>query len=278
MFKNPPKVVGHVSSLKTGLFVGQEYIMSKVDDEIKLFNRICPHRFYPIDETGNQPDNITCKLHGFSFNNDGSSKNSPYKLNCQNYNLGKSGLVFKNFIEPNHKWVNDIASERNLVYSHSYSGKSDGNWLWLMEIEADLLHIIKDGVHPWLATQVDVNSVQLENDDGWIYQEHTDGWWVYIFPFIFLEWSKGCLSINSTFPYDINKETGFNWLTQIYYDPTISNEKRVVFNKIEDVFREDVLVSEKQKTKYIPYKKSINRLEDQSVVFGKWVEKNRISK
>ena len=145
-----------------------------------------------------------------------------------------------------------------------------------MEIEADLLHILKNGVHPWLATQVDPNDVKLENGDGWIYQEHPDGWWVYVFPFTFIEWSKGCLSINCTFPDDINIETGYSWLTQLYYDPVVSVEKREIFNKIEDVFREDVLVSEQQKVKYIPYKKSTSRLEDQSVIFGNWVKKNRI--
>ena len=67
-------------------------------------------------------------------------------------------------------------------------------------------------------------------------------------------------------------------MTQLYYDPIISNEKREIFNKIEDVFREDVFVAEQQKTRFIPYKKSINRLEDQTVIFGKWVKENRICK
>lgn len=275
MFKNPPKVIGHISALKHGPFVGQEYIMTKVDDEIRLLNRLCPHRFYPIGDLG-YIENITCKLHGFSFNEDGSSKNNPYKLSCHSSNVGKSGIVFRNFSEPDHKWVNDVANEKNLQYSHCYFGKSDGNWLWLMEIEADLWHIRESGVHPWLSSQINPLDVKLENGDGWIYQEHPDGWWVYVFPFIFIEWTKGCLSINCTFPNDIKIETGYSWLTQLYYDPEVTQEKRDIFNKIEDVFREDVLVSEQQKTKYIPYKKSLNVLEDQAVVFGEWVEKNRI--
>lgn len=274
MFRNPPKVIGHISALKKGPFVGQEYIMSKVDDEIKLFNRLCPHRFYPIGEIGNSE--IKCKLHGFGFNSDGSPQNNPYKLNCQSSNNGKSGIVFKNFVEPNHKWVDDVANETNLEYSHSYTGESTGNWLWLMEIEADLLHIIENGVHPWLASQIDPYSVKLENGDGWIYQEHPNGWWVYIFPFIFVEWTKGCLSINCTFPNDIKEERGYKWLTQLYYDPKVTTEQRDIFNKIEDVFREDVIVSELQKTRYVPYKKCINSLESQSVIFGEWVKKNRI--
>lgn len=275
MFKNPPKIIGHISALNLGSFVGQEYIMTKVNDKVVLLNRLCPHRFYPISELGNT-DDIICKLHGFSFQKDGNPINNPYKLSCHKSNVGKSGLVFRNFVEPNHKWVEDVSNEKNLQYSHCYTGKSDGNWLWLMEIEADLLHIQKNGVHPWLATQIDPDTVKLENGDDWIYQEHPDGWWVYVFPFIFIEWSKGCLSINCTFPNDINKETGYTWLTQLYYDPEVPQEKRDIFNKIEDVFREDVLVSEMQKTKYIPYKKSLNRLEDQAVIFGNWVSKNRI--
>ena len=97
MFRNPAKMIGHVSACKDKSFVGYEYIMSNVDGKINLFNRICPHRFYPIGEKLGQTNNIKCKLHGFEFDNSGKAINDhPYKLNCQSYNLGKSGIVFKN--------------------------------------------------------------------------------------------------------------------------------------------------------------------------------------
>ena len=65
-------------------------------------------------------------------------------------------------------------------------------------------------------------------------------------------------------------------MTQIYFDPKVSNEEREIFNKIEEVFVEDVKASEKQKVPYVPYVKSTNQLEEQVVVFGNWIKNNRI--
>lgn len=277
MFRNESKVITHVSALKKyNRFIGEEYIVTKNNEKINVFNRLCPHRFYPLGNYGEEKENITCKLHGFVFDDNGKATNNPYKLNCQTSNIGKSGIIFKNFIEPEHAWVEDLANEKKLEYSHSCFGESEGNWLWLMEIQIDLLHVWKDGIHPWLSTQFDPYEVKLEEKDNWVYQKHPTGWWVYIFPYIFLEWSPGCLSINSIYPNDKKSELGYKWITQYYFDPSVSKEDRIVFNRIEEVFREDVRGSEQQKIPFIPYKKAINQLEKQSVYFGDWVSRNRI--
>lgn len=275
MFKNPPKVIGHISALKHGPFVGQEYIMTKVDDEIRLLNRLCPHRFYPIGDLGNI-ENITCKLHGFSFNADGSSKNNPYKLSCHSNNVGKSGIVFRNFTEPNHKWVDIISNEKDLEFHHTLTGKSYGSWLWQMEIQTDLSHIRKNGIHPCLSNQVNLNSVKMEEGDGWIYQEHDTGFWLFVFPYGFIEWSNGCLGINSIYPNDSKNEFGYSWTTQFYFDNKVNMTNRYEFMKLEEAFKEDVLATELQVVPYVPYKSSIDRLEDHVVTFSKWIDKNRI--
>ena len=240
MFKNKvPIILSHISVLDNGNYVLPDYILNKYFYEVRLFRKNCPHRMYPLHEIGDHVENIKCKLHGFEFDNSGKAINDhPYKLNCQSYNLGKSGIVFKNFIEPDHEWVDCIANEKELEYSHSYTGESNGSWLWLTEIEADLLHVWKDGIHPWLYTQYDPYKVELQNGENWIFQKQQTGFWVYVFPYIFIEWTPGCLSLNCIFPKD-NSEWGYNWMTQIYFDPKVSNEEREIFNKIEEVFVED---------------------------------------
>ena len=278
MFRNPPKVIGHLSATKNGPFIGYEYIMSQSNGKVNLFNRTCPHRFYPIGDQLGPTDNITCKLHGFQYDNNGKPVNQhPYKLNCQSYNLGKSGIVFKNFVEPQHEWVDCIAKETNLEYSHSYTGKSEGSWLWLTEIEADLLHVHKDGIHPWLATEYDVNKIHLENGNGWVYQKHHNGFWLFIFPYTFVEWAPGCLSLNSIFPDHKSSEWGYSWMTQIYYDPSVRQMDRDIFNKIDEVFIQDVKASEKQTIPYVPYSKALSPLEQQVQYFGQWFKDNVIT-
>ncbi|HEY6435408.1 MAG TPA: hypothetical protein VIY47_02380, partial [Ignavibacteriaceae bacterium] len=187
-------------------------------------------------------------------------------------------LLFKNFNEPTHKWVNDLANEDDLEFSHICSGSSNGSWLWMMEIQADLLHIRKgiDVVHPELSSVTDLNNIDMYDGDGWILQTCNTGWWLFIYPFTFIEWSKGCLSINYTIPNNINNEYGFSWITQFYYDSIISTEKRQNFETLEDVFHEDVTTIELQKGPYFPIINPYNRLEDHCVHFGKWMKENQI--
>jgi nitrite reductase/ring-hydroxylating ferredoxin subunit len=170
MFKQIPQIIGHISSCKNKPFIGYEYIMTKVDNTINLFNRTCPHRFYPIGEQLGPTNNITCKLHGFEYDSMGAAVNDhPFKLNCSSYNLGMSGLVFRNFAEPDHEWVACIASETNLEYSHCYTGQSNGSWLWLSELETDILHVRKDGIHPWLSSQYSNEDVKFDDKTSWVY-------------------------------------------------------------------------------------------------------------
>ena len=274
MFTRPPKILAHQSSLGNGNFVVPEYILNRNQSNITLFNRWCPHRMYPLADPGTTVENILCNFHGFEWAKDGTPINNNRKIACGNAQIGKSGLVFKDFVEPNHKWVDDLASETNLEYSHSCFGSSEGSWLWMMEIQTDLLHIRTGDnvVHPWLSSVEDLDNVTLESGDGWVIQTCSTGWWLCIYPFVFIEWSQGCLGINYTTPTDIDSEFGFTWMTQFYYDPSISQERRDIFEKLEDVFREDVVAIEKQKGQYFPITVPYNRLEEHCVHFGKWVK------
>lgn len=276
MFKPSPKILSHISSTKEGILVTPEYLVGT--DGTSLYKRFCPHRKYPIDNIGNVIKNkITCNLHGYEWNLNGASTNNNIKLPCEKVNTGKSGLIFKNFTEPNHKWVNDLADEINLFLSHCYTGVSQGSWLWMMEIQADLLHIRRgpNTVHPELSSITNLNDSLLESEEGWALQTCSTGWWLCIFPYTFIEYSKGCLAINYTVPNNLNSEFGFTWMTQFYFDPIVGKEKRLEFEKyFQDVLLEDISAIEKYKHKYYPLKKSSSPLEKHVVEFGHWVIKN----
>lgn len=280
MFKTHPQILAHHSILSNGNFVTPGYILNRGTDETKinLFRRYCPHRMYPLHNSGDHVQEISCRFHNLKWSKDGEPINNTKSINCGIANIGKSGLILKDFSEPDHQWVKDLASETELVYSHSCQGSSKGSWLWMMEIQADLLHIYQgDGsIHPRLSSVEDLDAVVMESGSDWILQTCSTGWWLFIYPFTFIEWSKGCLSINYTVPNDITNEFEFSWITQFYYAPTTSQEKRQEFETLEDVFHEDVAAIEMQKGKYFPLSQAMNSYESHCVHFGKWYKENKI--
>jgi nitrite reductase/ring-hydroxylating ferredoxin subunit len=278
MFKYTPKILAHISSLKTSNFAVPEYILNQSDaaNTVNLFHRHCPHRRYPLADPGTHVDNITCKFHNFQWDKNGVPLNNNKKLSCGTATVGRSGLVFKDFAEPDHTWVNDLSNEKNLVYSHNVQGSSHGSWLWLMDAEADYLHVQGSGIHPRLSTIIDLDKVLMEDGNGWILQTHKPNWWsLYIYPFTFIEYTTGCLSINYNTPTTPNSEFGFTWITQFYYDPNVTDQIRKEFETLEDVFKEDVAAAELQKGNYFPLMTAVNKFEDHCIHFGQWVKNNR---
>lgn len=276
MFKNLlPIAMAHKSVLDLGNYVLPDYILSGNSSQATLFHKNCPHRMYPLHEPGQIVQEIHCKFHNFNWDKFGVPIDNNKKLVCGTADIGKSGLVLKNFQEPEHKWVNDLAAEQNLKYSHFFSGESTGSWLWLMDAEADLLHVWRNGIHPFLAQQIKLSDLKLDQGDGWIYQEHPDGWWVYIFPYTFIEYGKpGKLAVNRVFPKDPKSEFGFNWITQFYYEETVHPNDRLIFETMEKVFKEDVEAAERQVGPYFPLMKSDTVYESHCLHFGKWYREN----
>ena len=274
MFKINPNIFAHTSALKNGNFVIPDYILNFNNNTINLFNRFCPHRMYPLATPGTHTNNILCDLHGFEWSKNGDPINNDRTISCGSAQIGKSGLIFKNFIEPNHAWVDMLSRETELNYSHMCHGTSKGSWLWMLDIQADLFHIRKNGVHPGLSEETDLDEVTLDQGNGWVIQYCSTGFWLVIYPYTFIEWSPGCLAINYTTPDSNNNEFGFTWNTQFYYAPTTTLEKRKQFETLEDVFKEDVAAIEKQKGSYFPLMKSVSPLEDHCVHFGKWVKEH----
>lgn len=278
MFKNVPKIYAHKAAMNAGNFVTPEVILNQGTDTVaNLFHRFCPHRMYPMHTPGEVVQEVYCKFHDFKWAVDGTPLNNPKKLTCGTAQVGRSGLVFKDFVEPNHSWVDDLAAEDALEYSHSCKGTSKGSWLWLMDAEADLMHVHQNGIHPFLSKQVDLVDIQLDQGDGWILQTHPTGWWLYIFPFTFVEYGRdGMVMVNTVIPHDIKSEYGFDWITQFYYNSSASADRRFIFETLETVFKEDVATAELQKGNYFPLMKAMNRYEDHCVHFGKWFRDNKI--
>ena len=267
---NVPKFYTHRAALGYGGFVTPKSIITKHEEKIYALNRVCPHRAYLIGDVGTHSD-LVCKFHGFAFNPDGSPKNNVCRMGKKELNLGRSGLVFENFNEPRStEWVDILESEKNLVYSGSVVGKSKGSWLWMMDIQCDLFHIRKNGIHPSLADITDLDQIEMDQGYDWILQTHNrGGFWLFIYPYTFVEWLPGCLSVNYTIPKN-ETEFGFDYVTQFFYDPFVSTKDRKEFETIDLTFQEDIKAIENQVGPYFPLMESSSRLEDQCVHFGNW--------
>lgn len=276
MFKTTPKVLAHRACTINGNFVTTEYILNKnTDTSVNLWHRYCPHRQYPLHTPGETIQDVWCKFHNFKWDANGIPINNDKKISCGSADVGKSGLVFKDWCEPDHSWVTDLQQETRLEYSHSVTGSSNGSWLWLTDAEADLLHVYAQGIHPFLSQQINLDQVQLENGDDWVIQTHPDGWWLYVFPFTFVEYGRpGKLMVNTVTPKNNNSEFGFEWIIQFYYAPDVSVDDKFLFETLEAVFREDVTAAEQQKGPYYPLMEAMNRYEEHSVQFGKWYRKH----
>jgi nitrite reductase/ring-hydroxylating ferredoxin subunit len=277
MFRNIPKIYTHTAAIKNGNLVTPEFIINKTEGGAQLLNRHCPHRMYPLGELGQSNGNIVCKFHGLQWSESGQPINSDKKLHCGKATVGRSGLIFTQFQEPDAEWVSDLAKETELEYSHSYYGKSNGSWLWFMDVNTDLLHVYKEGIHPFLSKQVNLEDIKMSEGDGWILQEHPDGWWCCIYPFTFVEYGRhGMLSINTVIPNNLKSEFGFQWVTQIFYAPDVDVNAKMIFETLEPVFHEDVAAAELQKGPYFPLREAMNRYEDHCIHWGKWYNKFKI--
>jgi nitrite reductase/ring-hydroxylating ferredoxin subunit len=279
MFKKFPMGIAHKNSADKGMLVTPEYIVSKTDT-VNVLNKFCPHRKYPLGTTGEKLEKIECQLHGFSFNSDGSPINNDRQIRCSNIKQGKSGLLWRDFTEPDSVWSDDLSKETNLVYSHITNHTSKGSWLWATDVAIDLFHVKSGTIHPLLMQQVDYSKFVLTEGDGWALQQFSDhGWWLFVYPFTFVEYNKdGCLAINTIIPDDYYNEYGFNWHTQYYYNPDVHADKRLIFETLDLTFDEDVKAAELQKGDYFPLVKMSDDLEKHCVTFGQWVKNNKRDK
>ncbi|MGZ4850082.1 MAG: Rieske (2Fe-2S) protein [Candidatus Bathyarchaeia archaeon] len=272
MFKNPPRALAHVSATEFGHYVTKDRIITEPH---KVYSRECPHKYYPLGQEGESLHELTCKLHGFEFDSvSGKGTNNPCKMHYLPSSVGKSGIIYENFTEPNHWCFEKIAGEKALYLAETTTGSSTGSWLWNMDMEVDILHLRKDGIHPWLAANYTKEEITYENGDGWVLQAHKHGFWLLIFPFTFIEYSPGCLGVKTVTPNYIKEEFGFTWNTQIYFSPGLDTKTKQDFLKLKDVYYEDVAAIELIKRPYYP-QYSADPYEKQNQLFADWFYTNR---
>jgi hypothetical protein len=279
VFKKIPKILAHRAALSAGLFVTPEHIIGQKSTTVaNLLHRYCPHRSYPLGGTvGSHVQEglgITCDFHGMTWTSQGDPVESNCSLLQRTAIVRDDGLIVENFSETGQQWSHDLAQEDQLKYQRTFTGSSNGSWLWMMEIQADLLHIRPNGIHPDLSEKIDLATVTFSHGRDWICQNHSTGWWTFIYPYTFLEWTPGCLGVNYVTPNDPKQEFGFTWNTQFYFAPTVSDEQQLEFISLEQAFCEDVCAIEQQKGPWFPLEHSSNPLEQHCVHWGNWVQQN----
>jgi phenylpropionate dioxygenase-like ring-hydroxylating dioxygenase large terminal subunit len=287
MFINPPELYGHHSALNQGNFVTEDKIVCKDNSGVSLKSRECPHRGYTMHTPGEVVKNIVCKMHGLAWSSDGlpcqekSYCNHSYKLHDRgSLQVGKSGLLFKNFIEPVHaEWVQVLSEQTDLKFDRILSGKSTGSWLWFMEQLTDVLHLRQGGIHPRQSLETPLSTMDLDVGDGYVTQLYKTptggtGYWIYIFPGFAVEFEPGKLLINRVIPDDVNTEFGFTWELQLYYSPSVDSVEREEWEKQIEVFMEDVEAVEKIKRPFFPLRHTMTDLEKLMFHWGEWYLKN----
>lgn len=290
MFKNFPNILAHTAALKNGNFILEDKIVIKNNNQFSIKSRECPHRGYLMHNPGDVVNNIICKLHGFAWDNEGrpleKEHSCPhfYKLHhLGEANVGKTGLIFQNFKEPeNTKWVELLSNMNNLAYVHNVTGSSTGSWLWLMEQMTDLLHIRQNGIHPRQSLETPLNIIGTDFGDGWAIQTYKnslgeDGFWLFVYPWFEVEYEPGKLTIGRITPNDPNNEYGFKWQMQFYYAPTVGSVEKEEWEKCIQVLEEDIAAIENIKRPFFPLKRTVNKWEDQMKHWGEWYIANKIS-
>lgn len=290
MFKIFPNIYAHISALKNGCFVLEDKILIKNNDSVDVKSRECPHRGYLMHNPGDVVNHVVCKLHGFAWDKEGRPlEKTPY---CSHFyklhhhgsvETGNTGLIFQNFKEPkNKKWVSLLSNIGDLSYAYSFTGSSNGSWLWLMEQMTDLLHIRQNGIHPRQSLETPLDMINTDFGDGWAIQTYTnsqgeEGFWLFIYPWFEVEYEPGKLTIGRITPNDLNNEYGFKWQMQFYYASNIGAIEKEEWEKCIEVLKEDISAIENIKRPFYPLKRTVNKWEDQMKHWGEWYMANKIS-
>jgi phenylpropionate dioxygenase-like ring-hydroxylating dioxygenase large terminal subunit len=251
-----PIIFTHRDTLKNhNYFSTHQHI---VDKYFRYAVNICPHRGSILREPGNVFDNLSCGLHGWSWDIDGQSlKEQQSNLIKRSASMGKSGFIFTNFQEPDTKWVHDLAHE-DLEYSHSFYRNCPGDWRWQMEMHIDLLHV--PYIHPTLNSYVDLSSIKTEAGTNYIAQYHNHGWWLFVYPGYHIEYEPGKLYFSELIPNE--NGIGYQIFGHYLFDQKLPLSERNNFCKVNEItLDEDIVAVANIKTEYVKPKATNHPLE-----------------
>jgi hypothetical protein len=289
MFKKSPNIFAHVSGLENGNLVLHDTIIVKDNNTYNIKSRECPHRGYLMHSPGDIVKNVSCKLHGFAWNNSGQplSKEAHcdhfYKLHHYGEaSVGITGLLFQNFEEPkDEKWVKILSEEKDLTYSHSITLTSKGSRLWFMEQMTDLLHVRQNGIHPRQSLETPIDSLSVNYGNGWAMQSYPTcygktGFWLFVYPGFNIEHEPGKLLVARITPNDNNNEYGFTIVIQFYYSPYVDSVEKADWEKCIEVYKEDIAAIENINRPYFPLKRTVNEKENLIKHWSDWYMENKI--
>lgn len=266
-----PKILTHKDVFSNKNFFGSGYYV--INQSFQLFSNRCPHRGNKIIPPGNARDHFKCGLHGWGWDDNGQALNNNVNLRHHQATLGKSGLIYLDWSEPETaRWINDLANDR-LEYSHGSKKYGTGDWRWQMEMHVDLLHV--QHIHPMLHNYVDCNKLTSEKGYDWIAQYHEHGWWLFIYPFIHIEWEPGCLYFSEMAPRENNQ--GYDVYIHYLFSSNTTKEKRHQFaDMAETTFDEDLAAVNELSavSKYRMPGNSKHPLEQDILHFYGWLEDN----
>ena len=251
-----PVIFTHKDIFKNkNYFSTYNYIL---DRNFKYSTNICPHRGYALSRPTYAFNDLSCGLHGWSWDLNGkASQPNQSNLVQKQATLGKSGFIFKDFEEPNTPWVHELGAE-DLEYSHSFYRKCPGDWRWQMEMHIDLAHV--PYIHPTLSSYIDITKIKTEAGENYIAQYHDHGWWLFVYPGIHIEYEPGKIYISEMIP---NKTgLGYEMFGHYLFDPLLSESEKNNFCFVnETTLDEDIAAVAKMKIDFVKPKPTTDPLE-----------------
>jgi choline monooxygenase len=180
-FKDNANYIGALSMLKAdGDYrvverLNEAKILTKKDGKVNLIENVCSHRQAKMITGSGNAQTITCPLHCWSYDGNGSCTNTPlFNGNKEDYPLEHAkfenwhNLLFtgkRSFTEElkNFALIGEMNIEK-MVYTKTFTDKLNFNWKNYIDGFAEDYHV--PFVHPGFAGFVDLKSI------SWIDHEH----------------------------------------------------------------------------------------------------------
>lgn len=204
--------IGHKSDLKNGEIKSLDILSNKKvlvnDNEVyKIFSNICPHQnSYIVSGIKNE---FRCQYHGWSWNLDGTPKDSGASQFCNDVKLTArtafqyEGMLFEN------KFDTEIFPKlnfENLVLDEYRIDNVEADPKISMDIFLDVDHIpiVHNGVYDLLGIEgkadvkwkyADWGSIQTVTDSN----DTVVAVWIAIYPYTMIEWQSGSLFVTRAF-------------------------------------------------------------------------------
>lgn len=235
-------------------------------DGIKVFSNVCLHRscLIDIEAEGNHP--FSCRYHGWSYNSDGTIKNTPFDdalKNCNRRLKNLESAIFDRFIVINpdaesFKFYSDIENNFPMAGSEFFYKSQmlhNCNWKILVENVLEPYHISfvhKDSFvniglptssdYEWHPNDCGTYNVVTSKSDKSKFYRHQD-----VYPNLFVSDTSGLVTfVSYFFPIDVDKTLLFYELWESESLAKKPSYVRKEFKQRSIEFAEKVLLEDRQ--------------------------------